>query len=228
VTWGYTESMTLTASSVTFTAADIGNAIVLTVGAASVACSIIGYTSTTVVTVRPDVDVPAAFRAVALTTWARAVDEVSGLSHLEGRTVSILADGNVEPQQVVVGGKVTLTRPYVVIHAGLPFTSDLESLDLENVNGETLSDKRKRINRVSLLVESSRGIFAGQSLDDTTLREFKQRTNEGYGDPVSLLTGQAEILIDSSWNTGARWAVRQKDPLPITVLSATPAFQVGG
>ena len=39
---------------------------------------------------------------------AEAVDAVAGLAHLEGQTVSILADGDVLPQQQVVDGAVQL------------------------------------------------------------------------------------------------------------------------
>jgi hypothetical protein len=50
--------------------------------------------------------VPAALQGVATTTWTFARDTFSGLSHLEGKTVAILADGSPEVPQVVTSGTV--------------------------------------------------------------------------------------------------------------------------
>ena len=57
-----------------------------------------------------------------------AKKEITGLTWLEGETVSILADGAVEPQQVVKDGKITLTYPAEIVHVGLPFIADMKTL----------------------------------------------------------------------------------------------------
>jgi hypothetical protein len=44
--------------------------------------------------------------------------------------VQILADGAVEPEQVVTGGAITLEVAASVVHVGLGFTSDLRTLPL--------------------------------------------------------------------------------------------------
>ena len=41
-----------------------------------------------------------------------------GLDHLEGETVSVLADGAVHPDVTVTGGQITLTRPAAKVQAG--------------------------------------------------------------------------------------------------------------
>ncbi|MBL1615421.1 hypothetical protein ELD47_31555, partial [Klebsiella pneumoniae] len=74
----------------------------------SMRISIAEVVSSTVATVLVNRDVPAALRNSAQSTWSIARQTFAGLSHLEGQTVSILADGNVEPQQVVSGGEVTI------------------------------------------------------------------------------------------------------------------------
>ena len=57
-----------------------------------------------------------------------AKKEITGLTWLEGETVSILADGAVEPPQAVKDGKITLTYPAKVVHVGLPFMADMKTL----------------------------------------------------------------------------------------------------
>lgn len=227
-TWSFTEDLTLTSSASFFAEAEIGNAIVLTVDGVTLRLTITAYSSATEVTVRADRNVPEPFRDTAIADWSRAVDVVAGLDHLEGCTVSVLADGNVEPQAVVADGQITLQRPCSVIHVGLPITADIETLNMDMPPGAggTLADKPKLITRVSLLVESSRGIYVGP--DAEHLFEHKQRETENYGDPIALATGAIEVPVESVWNDNGRIFIRQADPLPLTVLAAVPSLTAGG
>ena len=70
------------------------------------------------------------------------VTSVSGLSHLEGKTVAILGDGNVVPSKVVSGGAVALDGAYGKVTVGLPYTADLETLNLELAAGAARSRAR--------------------------------------------------------------------------------------
>ena len=51
---------------------------------------------------------------------------------------------------------------------------------------------------------------------------MKQREFEPIGAPTALLTGDKEIRITSSWNKTGRMFLRQKDPLPMTILALIP------
>lgn len=246
--WTYVDSLTLTASSAYFSASDVGNSIFIdTDDGDIIRCSIISYTSTTQVTVRPHKTVPASLQSVATTSWARAVDEIQGLWHLEGKQVSIFADGFVvaNPNNdsyeavTVTNGTITLDHTYSVIHVGLPITADLETLDVDTTNGETIVDKKKIVQKVTLYCEKSRGIWIGGSVpsDDTVdpledLNELKIRNEEGYEDPIELATGPIEVTIKPEWNSNGRVFVRQVDPIPLTVLAIAPAgmfpFRGGG
>lgn len=226
--WTHAETLTLTASASFFSAGDVGNAIVLRYDdlALNVVCTITAYTGVTVVSVTPNKTVPVSLRGVAVTVWSKAVDEVAGLDHLEGEEVAILADGSVEPPQTVSGGSITLSRPYSVIHAGLPVESDFETLSPDVLQAETLQGKPKLVRSVTLAVESSRGIYAGTEFGN--LREYKQRAGEDYSEPTALKTGTVEISLDTSWNEHGRVCVRQSDPLPLTILAAIPNVAAGG
>lgn len=227
--WTPDENLTLTASASYFTVADIGNAIWMYDSTGSVLrCKINAYTSGTVVTVKPHKTVPAALRGVAVTNWSRAVDEVSGLSHLEGKSVSVFADGFVSANpnnsaytvRTVTAGVVSLQDPHAVIHVGLPYISDIETLDIDTAQGAGLSDKKKHVSGLTIHVEKSRGIWAGPDTDNLT--ELKIRNDEGYDDPIALATGTVDINITGEWSDGGRVAIRQTDPLPLTVLSIMP------
>jgi hypothetical protein len=225
-TWTPSETLTLTCSASYFQTSDVGNEVHLTVGADTLRCRITARASGTQVSVRAHKDVATAFRGVAISDFAMAVDQVSGLDHLEGETVSILADGNVDPQRVVESGAITLSRHYAVIHAGLPIEADIETLSMDNPNGETLTDKRKLIGEVSLMVESSRGVLIGT--DENHLTEHKQRSGEGWDKPVEPATRTIKVNVSSSWDDNGRVFVRQSDPLPLTVLAIVPSGVVSG
>ncbi|WP_434569161.1 hypothetical protein [Pseudomonas sp. Z3-8] len=235
-TWQYPEVVTMTAlGHAPFTVGSVGNqySLKLTttddnddVTTETVRVEVVGYTSTTVVTVKLLIVCPPALRNVALTGWARQAKTISGLGHLEGKTVSILADGSVHPQRVVAGGAVVLQEAAGVAHIGLPYKSDMETLDLELKNGnETVLDKKIAVTSLTVLVEESRGIFAG--MDKNHLRPHK--TSRGtYEQPLDELTGQAEIYIANDWKGKGRVFIRQSDPLPLSVLAVIPEVTIGG
>lgn len=145
------------------------------------------------------------------------VSEVSGLSHLEGKTVAILADGAVHPRKVVTAGKVTLEQPASKVHVGLPITADIKTLPMALQIEGFAQGREKNVNKLWLRVYRSSGIFAGPSFDK--LREVKQRTTEPYGTPPSLKSDEVDLLIDPAWSNGGEVCLRQSDPLPLTLLS---------
>lgn len=183
-------------------------------------------TSGTAVVVTANRDVPAALRNTATTNWQLARKTFSGLNHLEGQTVNVLSDGSVEPQKVVAGGAVTLESPGAVVHIGLPITAELETLDINITGQETLLDKKQIIPSVTLIVNASRGIFAGTS--GGKLYEYAQREFEFYDDPVRDATGKVEVKLDSNWQKNSRVKVQQTDPLPLAILAVIPRLTVGG
>lgn len=154
-------------------------------------------------------------------------DEISGLNHLEGKTVSILADGAVHPQRVVTGGAITLDQNASVVHIGLPITADLQTLPVAmQIDAAFGQGRAKNVNKAWLRVYRSSGIFVGPTTDKLT--EAKQRTTEAYGSAPALKSEEIPILITPSWADSGQVVVRQSDPLPLTVASLTLEVALGG
>jgi hypothetical protein len=228
-TWGPSDVLTITASSAIFAypaTTDVNDAIVLTDTAGNkYRLRIIGTSSTTVATARVDVTLPVALRNTATTVWAFARDSVSGLGHLEGATVSILADGAVQPQETVSSGSVTLDRAAVLIHVGLPYESDLQTLPaVMSIDGYG-QGRYKNVNKAYLRVFKSSGIFVGPTAD--RLVEAKQRTTEPYGTPPSLKSDEIDVDLKPAWRAGGQVYIRQADPLPLTVVGLTLEVVLG-
>lgn len=148
----------------------------------------------------------------------KAVDTFTGLEHLEGKEVAILANGNVQPRQIVVNGGVMLSAPSSRVHIGLPYVSDVESLDYEyKTKTGTVQDKKRYIDSVILKLENTRSLWAGPSED--LLNELFFRTSESYGEPTKLFSGDKELSLEKSNSGGGRLFFRNIDPLPFTILS---------
>ncbi|QPT15232.1 hypothetical protein I6G37_09945 [Serratia rubidaea] len=229
--WPYDEEMTLTVAGASyFTDGDVGSEIHMPYSEDSeskvLKLLIRAVSGGNQATVTSNRNVPEQFRGVPVSNWSMARGQFSGLDHLEGQTVSILSDANVEPQKVVTGGKITLEKAGAVVHAGLPITATIETLDV-NLNGnETLLDKKKLFTKASILVNESRGVFAGTP--GNTFYEYAQRSTEFYDEPVEEETGTIELLLDSNWGKNGRVIIQQEDPLPMTILAVIPRVTVGG
>ena len=155
-------------------------------------------------------------------------DVISGLSHLEGKTVSILADGAVHPQRVVTGGAITLDVEASTVHIGLPIMADLQTLPItvQLQDGSFGQGRYKNVNKVWMRVYRSSGIFVGPSVSELT--EAKQRTTENYGAPPALKSEEIPLVLTPSWADSGQIFVRQSDPLPLTVVSLSAEVALGG
>ena len=138
----------------------------------------------------------------------------------------ILADGAVLPQEVVVGGSISIDRAAVKIHVGLQYFSDLQTLPL-TLNIEAFGQGRvKNINQAWVRVFQSSGLFVGPTADKLT--EAKMRTNEPYGSPPALRSDEIGVNITPTWAQGGQIYIRQADPLPLTIVGVTIEAVVGG
>ena len=168
------------------------------------------------------------FVDAGLTYNSTPATTISGLWHLVGETVSILADGAVQPQQVVTAaGAITLEQSASKVHIGLPYTCDFETLPLSTealpAAGQTVM---KNVNNAFIRVYRSSGVMIGPSLDK--LVELKQRTTENYSAPPALITDEFKLGLTPTWQRDGSIAVRQSNPLPVTILSMAAEVAIGG
>ena len=229
-TWGPADTLTVTASGSIYAfpaTTDVGDEIVVTNSdGQKYRLKILTVTSATVATARVDRTLPVALRGVATTAWAWARDSIGGLSHLEGKVVSVLGDGAVMTQKTVASGSISLERPCSVVHVGLPYVADLQTMPM-TLNIEAFGQGRaKNLNNAFVRVFRSSGLFIGP--DENKLVEAKFRTTEPYGTPPSLKTDEIEVLLTPSWQNSGQVYMRQSDPLPLTVIGMTLEVAIGG
>lgn len=154
---------------------------------------------------------------------------LSGLDHLDGKTVSVLGDGAVFPQKVVSSGAIALEQPCSKVHVGLPITADLQTLPIamQVQNDNSFAQGRyKNINKAWIRVYRSSGVFVGP--DASKLVEAKQRSTESPGSAPALKSEEIPVTLTPSWADSGQLFVRQSDPLPLTVASVTVEVALGG
>lgn len=163
----------------------------------------------------------------------RGVDlvEVTGLDHLEGKTVSILADGAKRPDAVVVDGTITLDpdEPASVIVVGLPFEALVKTMKpeipLRNGSSQTRGFK---LHRLALRVYQSLGgqVRADDAAgwQDLIYREVATP----MGEAQDLFTGETETPMDSRTLQSLEFAIRSIDPHPFTLIAVAPKFDISG
>jgi hypothetical protein len=151
---------------------------------------------------------------------------ISGLEHLEGKAVSVLADGNVIPDMTVTNGTIELDHPASIVHVGLPYNAEFQSLPLDfTAMAGPMHGKKKNVSAISAKVEKTRGGWMGP--DSSNLYEMKYRDDENYSEATNLFTGDKAVSIEDDWRTDASVFVRQSDPLPITILSLSLEVNLG-
>ena len=151
-----------------------------------------------------------------------ATTTISGLGHLEGEEVSILADGATHPNKTVSSGAITLDRSSTKVKVGLSYVSLLQTMriDAGSQNG-TSQSKTKRIYEITARLYESIGIEIGPDLDNMERIPFRSSANL-MDSGVNVFTGDKDIEFRGNYETDGFIFVRQNQPLPLTVLSLYP------
>jgi len=151
-----------------------------------------------------------------------AVTTLSGLSHLEGQTVSILADGATHPDKIVSSGSITLDRSASDVKIGLGYTSLLKTMRIDaGAQNGTSQGKTKRIYEVTARLYESVGVEIGPDLNNMERVPFRTSADP-MDQGIPPFTGDKEVEFRGNYDTDGFMIVRQTQPLPLTVLSLYP------
>lgn len=162
-----------------------------------------------------------------ITYSGTATTTISGLAHLNGMTVKVLADGEVQNGKTVSGGSITLDKAASKVHVGLGYVCDLETLDIDfTAKDGTVQGRKKRVPAVTVRLENSRGGYIGPSADKLT--KFNPSSSTYWGVSADLYTGDIRTEVKNETQTKAHVFIRQTDPLPITVLAIMAEIEFNG
>jgi len=155
---------------------------------------------------------------------------LTGIEHLNGKTVDIIVDGMVHPPQLVVGGKVNLNAEYSVIGVGVHYDSEVRPylVDTPTQAGTAFSRMQRTI-RLHVDFYNSLGVWVGRidSEDGEQEKELAFRLpKHSTGEPVPLFTGIYAFEFLTGFDRSLVYFIRQKQPLPMTVRGVVDVTEV--
>lgn len=164
--------------------------------------------------------------AALIGTAVTATDTWSGLDHLEGQDVSILADGIVHDDVTVSSGSVTLDFDANAVQIGLPFTHKITPLPPSSV-GAAGGGRSVRLVEAIYRVENTQALRlnVGRGYDDAIIRQFG---SDVLDDPAPSISGNVRVRA-FGWQADGEsplWTIEQSTPLPFTLLSVTTELKV--
>ena len=163
-----------------------------------------------------------------ITVRGDALTEVTGLEHLEGLEVHVLADGGVQPPRVVTGGRIPLQYPAYVVQVGLPYRSVLTTVKFEaQLPDGTAQARNKRTTKVHFQLLESAGGAAGADearLEPLEYWEAPRKMDNAPG----LFTGQVSLPWPGGYETDGLVTVVQDLPLPFLLSGMIQEILIEG
>ena len=157
---------------------------------------------------------------------------VTGLDHLEGKEVAIMADGAELERQTVENGSITIPRKYTKITVGLPIESIVipQNIYLQGNNSSGIGDVQ-RIDHVTLMLWRSMGGKIGSNSDNLRPLYFR-KTDDVMGNSSPLYTGNKTEQLNLSTTTikekGATIMIQNDSVYPMNILAIAPHFSTSG
>lgn len=158
-------------------------------------------------------------------TFETASDQITGLEHLEGKTVSVFADGKVQDSKEVESGAITLDTQANNVLVGLPYETVIEPMPVNIDVGGTGQARSQRINQiVCRLYRSANFKYSWNNVNwrkaevkddnEMTLKSGDLLLN--WGDSNTLTNLNSEDIVNA---TGARMLFKQDLPLPVCFVA---------
>lgn len=135
---------------------------------------------------------------------------VSGLTHLEGQTVAVLADGAVQTEKIVQNGQITLDTPASMIHVGIPFTAIMRPAQVSLTDIVIDADK-KLASKAVLSVFDTVGLNVNG--EEITFR----KTSDKMGQAIKPFTGFKSVLLTAGWQENLNLTIESRQPLPFNL-----------
>lgn len=174
-----------------------------------------------------DADSPADYFHVdsGLTYSGAAASVISGLDHLEGKTVAVSADGAYHPPCIVESGQITLNSSYTTVHAGLGYTGKLQPMSIEaGVVDGTAQTRRKRIREVAIRFILTATGKVGPDESNLNVIAFRG-TDAVFGTTPDLYSGDIVMPFPSGWGRSLAPMIIQDQSLPMTVAAIIPRVE---
>jgi len=145
---------------------------------------------------------------------------VTGLDHLEGETITVLADG-VKGSYTVASGSITLGASADTVIAGIAIASEFEPLDLD---AQGTIGHQKNLFQTRIQVWRSLGGEIAADGEDYQTIDYETGVQIPDND-YPLLDGFYEIFHESSHRKQKYFRIQHSDPYPFTLQAVMQKFR---
>lgn len=146
----------------------------------------------------------------------------TGLRHLEGETVQVLADGAAHNDVVVSNAAIVLDYDATKVTVGYSYPSDGQSMPIEAGSQDgTAQGKIKRIVRVGFIVQDTLGLMYGPN-EDNLVEILNAQWGDDFGEPTELASGVFRGSFDGDYDRSGQVFWRASGPFPATILAFLP------
>ena len=149
---------------------------------------------------------------------------LTGLDHLEGEVVDIIGEGAAQTSKTVSSGSITIDNATEQAKVGLLYTSDLQTMRLDEGYTETTQTKTKRIYDLSVRFQDTVGAKVGPNAANLTSIDFRA-SGSPMDLPIPLFTGDKQVEFDTGYGTEGLVYVQQPQALPMTILGIYPRLE---
>lgn len=203
--------VTVTADASVFSSGDVGSQIRVGTSKATVTA----YSSATSITVTITQDFTSLTHAAG--AWSMQSKAFSGLNHLEGETVSVIADGYVTDDETVASGAIAIDDYASVVHVGLKYTANLKLLLPEFPSLGTIQGRDKKTNLMHVYLTDSYGLSASDTVSGVTypikFLNFPLVTDAAQ----PLINGLMSFHPPSGYERDSQIEFIHDTPLPLTI-----------
>jgi len=162
--------------------------------------------------------IPDSLRGTATASWAFARNQWSGLSHLEGKTVSIWADGVMQASKVVASGAITIDTPAIKVRIGLPYTTTVETLPIALQVDAFGQGRTKNVNKVWVRMQGTQEFKIGPTTSDLVSSGTL---------PSGQTDGELQVTLLPSWSQDGSIVMQQSDAFPMNINGLTLEAAIG-
>ena len=149
---------------------------------------------------------------------------LTGLDHLEGEVVDVIGEGSTQTSKTVSSGAISIDNATEQAKVGLLYTSDLQTMRLDEGYTETTQTKTKRIYDLSVRFQDTVGAKVGPNAANLTSIDFRA-SGSPMNLPIPLFTGDKSVEFDTGYGTEGLVYVQQPQALPMTILGIYPRLE---
>jgi len=175
-------------------------------------------------------DANAVYLHSALRYTGTPITVVTGLDHLEGELVSVVADGNVLESRTVVSGQVELDYSAAMVDVGLSYAASVSLLPVEGGSSDGSSQgKQRKIAQLNMkLQDAGVGLYYGTNPNRLQRHEIRN-FNQNMDSAIPLFSGVTDRMnFEGSHTRDQGLIIEHREPFPCTIVAVYQKVEANG